>query len=192
MRRRLLNSAIETLHDRGYAAASTTEILRRAKVSRGAMLHHFPTKVDLMLATAFHILELQTSRYRDALALIADPRERFLGITRIVWRALREPTGMALLELLMATRSDPELGRRFPAVGRQFEAVHEEEMRQLAADIGLNNSDALKQMIDVVLGAMRGLSIQLLFAEDDTRVEHAMDMLVAWKREWLDRILPPA
>src|SRR6187431_328106 len=106
MRLRLFNSAIEVLYNRGYAAASTTEILRRAKVSRGAMLHHFPTKVDLMLATASHILDLQTNWYRQQLAEIDDPRERFIGVTKIAWRALREPTGMALLEILMATRSD--------------------------------------------------------------------------------------
>ena len=189
-RLRLIEGAISALHDRGYAAASTTEILRRTKLSTGTMLHHFPTKVDLMLAAAMHIFDLQTARYTAELALIEDPRDRFIGITEIAWRALREPTGMALLEILMATRSDPELGRRFLDVGSKIEQFHEDSMWDMAQEIGLTDRQALKQMIDVVLGAMRGLSIQLLFSKTPERVESAMKMLIDWKVEWLSRVLP--
>ncbi|MGH9097700.1 MAG: TetR/AcrR family transcriptional regulator, partial [Acidimicrobiales bacterium] len=40
----LLNSAFECLVDLGFSATTTTEIAKRAGVSRGAQLHHFPTK----------------------------------------------------------------------------------------------------------------------------------------------------
>ena len=39
----LLDAAIESLVERGYAATTTIETARRAGVSRGAQLHHFPT-----------------------------------------------------------------------------------------------------------------------------------------------------
>ena len=44
MRARLLEATVELLVERGYAGTSTTLVSERAGVSRGAQLHHFPTK----------------------------------------------------------------------------------------------------------------------------------------------------
>lgn len=189
MRRRLIDSAIESLHDVGYSAATTIDILKRAGVSRGALLHHFPTKVDLMLATAEHIVGLQTTWYDEQLALVGDPVERFVAITSITWRALREPTGMALLEILMATRSDPELHRRFPAVAREIERVQQRGMWMLAKQAGIRDRQAIRTMTDALLAGIRGLSIQRLFSENEQVTESAIGLLIAWKREWIAKLL---
>ena len=54
---RLLDATIESLVELGWAATSTTEVVRRAGVSRGAQVHHFPTKEDLVLAALDYLLE---------------------------------------------------------------------------------------------------------------------------------------
>ncbi len=43
-RRRLLDATVACLFERGYAGTTTTELARRAGVSRGAQMHHFPKK----------------------------------------------------------------------------------------------------------------------------------------------------
>ena len=50
MRARLLEATVELLVERGFAGTSTTLVSERAGVSRGAQLHHFPTKNDLVVA----------------------------------------------------------------------------------------------------------------------------------------------
>jgi len=55
-RAKLLNATIECLYDLGYHQTSTVLVTERAKVSRGAMLHHFPTKADL----AYYFVQLWT------------------------------------------------------------------------------------------------------------------------------------
>src|SRR5437762_1035398 len=45
----LLDATLECLIDAGYAATTTTMIAERAGVSRGAQLHHFPTKSELVI-----------------------------------------------------------------------------------------------------------------------------------------------
>src|SRR5690349_22287634 len=66
---RLLDATIECLIERGWAGTSTTEIVRRAGVSRGAQVHHFPTKDDLVLAAVEHLL---ARRIREFEATFAD------------------------------------------------------------------------------------------------------------------------
>lgn len=192
MRLRLVNAAIASLYEVGYSAATTIDILRRAHVSRGAMLHHFPTKIDLILATAQHIVAGQTAWYDEQLALIPDPRERFLAITAITWQAMRQPTGLALLEIQMATRSDPELARRFPPVAREIATIQQRGMWMLAKSANIPDRGAVRRLTDMLLATMRGLSIQLLFVDDVAVVEEAMQIAIDWKRRWLDAQFPSA
>ena len=45
---RLLDATIDCLIELGWSGTSTTEVVRRAGVSRGAQVHHYPTKEDLV------------------------------------------------------------------------------------------------------------------------------------------------
>ncbi|HWB69105.1 MAG TPA: TetR/AcrR family transcriptional regulator [Solirubrobacterales bacterium] len=64
-RERLLAAARELFLEHEYDDVSTEEILARSGVSRGALYHHFPTKLDLFRAV-FEESE------RRALALVAE------------------------------------------------------------------------------------------------------------------------
>src|ERR1700726_4202163 len=64
----LLDAALESLVERGYAATTTVEIARRAGVSRGAQLHHFPTKAELLTAAVQHLRARRTAEFRKAFA----------------------------------------------------------------------------------------------------------------------------
>ena len=57
MRERLLDATIECLITHGWSGTSTTLVSQRAGVSRGAQLHHFPTKNALVLASVVHLSE---------------------------------------------------------------------------------------------------------------------------------------
>ncbi|MEP7090731.1 MAG: helix-turn-helix domain-containing protein, partial [Nocardioidaceae bacterium] len=57
MRQRLLDATVECLVEHGWSGTSTTLVSRRAGVSRGAQLHHFPTKQALVLAAVEHLSE---------------------------------------------------------------------------------------------------------------------------------------
>src|SRR5579863_6792507 len=63
---RLLDATIACLHERGYANTTTTEIANRAGVSRGAQLHHFPHKNDLVVRALDHLFSLRIAEMREA------------------------------------------------------------------------------------------------------------------------------
>src|SRR5262245_55016337 len=67
-RRALLDAAVESLIEVGFARTTTLEVQRRADVSRGALLHHFPSKAELLVAAIDHLAEM---RARELKALSA-------------------------------------------------------------------------------------------------------------------------
>jgi len=54
-RGKVLDATIDCLLELGYANTTTTLISERAGVSRGAQLHHFPTKAELVAAAVEHL-----------------------------------------------------------------------------------------------------------------------------------------
>ena len=64
MQQKLIDAAIQCLYELGYAATTTQLVTDRAGVSRGAILHHYPTKVDLMVAVAEYAARYQNRSVR--------------------------------------------------------------------------------------------------------------------------------
>jgi AcrR family transcriptional regulator len=73
-RRRILDAALEGLVEAGYAGASTLMVQRRAGMSRGGLLHHFPSKDDLFVAAAQHLARARVAETGTQSARPRDPR----------------------------------------------------------------------------------------------------------------------
>ena len=63
-RERVVRATIDEMFAVGYHAATTQAIAERAQVSRGALLHHFPTRADLMRAALETLLDDGTDEIR--------------------------------------------------------------------------------------------------------------------------------
>src|SRR2546430_16819815 len=64
---RLLRATTDCLIKYGYHRMTTTMVADRAAVSRGAFLHHFRTKEELVLAAVEHLFELRNAEFLGAL-----------------------------------------------------------------------------------------------------------------------------
>jgi len=72
-RSKLIEVGVELFSERGYAGVGTEEIVERAKVTRGALYHHFGDKRDLFRAVHESLEERLVAQIAAALA--SDPRE---------------------------------------------------------------------------------------------------------------------
>ena len=108
-RTRLLDAALEVLAERGYAATTTVEVARRAGVSRGAQLHHFPTKAELLAAAVEHLYARRRAEYRAAVGAMPEGADRIDTAVDLLWAMFSGPTFPAWLELQVAARTDDEL-----------------------------------------------------------------------------------
>jgi len=85
MRERLVLAAVACLAEQGYAATTTQLVTDRAGVSRGAILHHFPTKADLMVAVAEYAARHQDEQVAAKLAGVEGGLPLYLAITTAAW-----------------------------------------------------------------------------------------------------------
>lgn len=73
-RQRLLEAAFEEIHRVGFQAASLHHILQRTRVTKGALYHHFPSKLALGYAVVEELLAAYLDRYwLQPLAAADDP-----------------------------------------------------------------------------------------------------------------------
>ncbi|HEV7722399.1 MAG TPA: helix-turn-helix domain-containing protein, partial [Iamia sp.] len=66
----MVETAGAVLMERGYAGVSTNEVANRVGVSRGTLLHHFPSRATLVAAAVEHLLAQRTEAVMGHLATI--------------------------------------------------------------------------------------------------------------------------
>lgn len=126
----LLDATLACLVERGYGRTSTNDIIRLAGVSRGALLHHFASKAELMGAAVGHVFDRCEVEFREAFAqLPVEERTLETAVLRL-WEIFRSPVYDAALELFVAARTDRDLRAVLRPVLMRFE-------RNVAADFGV-------------------------------------------------------
>jgi AcrR family transcriptional regulator len=130
-RARLLDATLECLCDLGYARTTTPEIARRAGLSRGAQLHHYPTKAELVTGAVEHLFERRHREFRQAFARVPAGADRYAAAIDILWSMMSGPTFHAWLELAVAARSDVELRRAVHDLTGRLRALVDETFRDL-------------------------------------------------------------
>lgn len=177
---RLLDATVACVIDRGYAGASTTEICRRAGVSRGAQVHHYPTKARLVAAAIEHLFARRHAEFRASLAEARSLEESLEAL----WELYAGETLFVWLELVVAARTDERLREQLRAVDDRFFAEAQETLRRLfgiAADVDVSGLTRL------ILSVFDGLSLNHSLGGREEVTRRVLDLL-----RGIGRLLPPA
>lgn len=191
-RGKLIRATISTLDALGFAATTTIEVARRAGVSRGAMLHHFSTRAGLLLATAEFILREQECERRDVQHTKERGKSQSCPITVASWEMMQRPEAVALTEIMLGGRSDPEIHASFSTLIRSFNRCLLDGPIQVDRDFGQSNNRLVRAMARLHVAAMRGLVIDKLYCDaSDTSIDDAFQLLVWYKGLAMRRLENP-
>ncbi len=109
----ILDAAVACLVEHGYAGASTLVIQAKAGVSRGRLLHHFPSRDGLLVAAAQHLASTRLAQTEERAARVLadqpDTPERVDRCVELLWSTFQEPHFWAAMELWTAARSNSAL-----------------------------------------------------------------------------------
>ena len=177
-RARLLDATVESLIEVGYAHTTTTAVCTRAGLSRGAQLHHFPTKAELVIAAVAHLTMRRAKEVREEAKRLAGLDDRIEAALELIWTSFSGPLFYAALELWVAARTDPELHENL----FRFERGVGKAMGQLwqefagASQAGESHFD---DVLELTFYVMRGMALQKILKDDDTARRRLYQM---WKR----------
>ena len=150
--------------DLGYSCTTTTVIAEKAGLSRGAMLHHFPSKIDIVRAAVEHLHSKRLKAFRRAIDKLPRDETRVRRALEAYFEHVKHPMYVAFLELWIASRTDPEL----QSILKPAQEAFEREWYKTAVDLfpewegsGANFDIAL----DLVHYVMDGLAVSLLTHE---------------------------
>lgn len=176
---RLMEATVDCLFRYGWSGATTTVIAERAGVSRGAQLHHYPTRAALVLAAVQHLAERRAEEIRsEAAHLTGDLTERLDKVIDLLAAAFTGPLYVAALEIWIAARTDAELrDALLPIEARVGREMHRLTVDVLGAD---ESKPGVREAVQATLDLLRGLGVANLLTDDTPRRTH---LLGAWKHQ---------
>ncbi|WP_232677795.1 TetR/AcrR family transcriptional regulator [Nocardioides sp. R-C-SC26] len=108
---RLLDATIDCLAEHGYAATTTRKVAEIAGLSQGALQHYFPTKGALVEAALTRLTQQLLAEAAQRIVDVPDERTRAESLLDLILDIHQLPIAAAVIELLVAARTDPALGR---------------------------------------------------------------------------------
>lgn len=176
----ILDAAIQCFIELGYANTTTALIASQAGVSRGAMMHHFPSRMSVMTAVIEYLHELRLKEYTELMSNIDSPDQQLTrqGIHSSVdaaWRYVNLPSFIAYQELLAASRTDSELREVMEPVEKDFEKQFLEMAKVLFPH--WQNVGELEAAHDLVQFLMKGMALSHMSVRRNARAKRVMNYL---------------
>ena len=186
-RRALLDAAVESLIGVGFARTTTLEVQRRADVSRGALLHHFPSKAELLGAAIAHLAEMRAVELKRLSAELPAERRASGGragppgasartdaVLGLLWQCFSGTFFQVAMELRTAARTDPELR---PVLASAERTLRDGILAQARTLFGKEVAEhpGLPRALDLTLQLMIGAAMSAVLHGGDKRLDELID-----------------
>ncbi|HEX4400169.1 MAG TPA: TetR/AcrR family transcriptional regulator [Galbitalea sp.] len=181
-RERILAAAVTCLADEGYAATTTSRIQELAGVSRGSLLHQFPSRDDLLIAAVQHLGEQRTVELNDGAEVEARSIDEAVDA---LWATFQGPLFRAALQLWTAAQHNPELAAalapREHELGRRIRL----SMARLFGDASAAHP-RFGDLVSLLISSMRGIALTYTFEKRDATNEPYLALWHALAHQALD------
>lgn len=178
----ILDAAVECLVEHGYSGASTLAIQAKAGVSRGRLLHHFPSRDLLLVAAAQHLAKqrLAQTEQRIATLLAGEPegRGRVDRCVELLWETFQEPHFWAAMELWTAARTNTPLADALRPEERQLRGA----IRSVSDSIwgpAVSSHPRYEQFRELLFTSMRGAALAYSFEDRPAATDPHVEL---WKQ----------
>lgn len=180
MRTRLLDATVECLISYGYSGTTTQRVAELAGVTRGAQVHHFRSKEDLVVAAIEHLAQQRAQSAVRELGRVQGSADPVAMVLDYIWEAHQGPVFVATLELWVAARTDPVLASQIVRVEPIVNSALVAAIGQLMPD-----HPAPKELRDITytaMDALRGILVASFVDQDSARARRRWDRVCAQLR----------
>jgi AcrR family transcriptional regulator len=129
MRETILEAALDCLAEQGYANTTHNLICQKAQISRGALLHHYPSSQELMVAVIDYAFYKHMMTFSKMVSSLTD-ESRMDRNTAIAldWQMCQSREMLVYLEMRSVSRTNNELRSIFIPRARHHDLVWKEEL----------------------------------------------------------------
>jgi AcrR family transcriptional regulator len=183
MRTRLLDATVECLVTYGYAGTTTHRVAEVAGVTRGAQVHHFPSREALVVAAIEHLAEQRTQAAIRELGRVQNTPDPISKALDYLWESHQGPIFAATMELWIAARTDPVLAEQVQRVEPIVNGALIAAIAQL-----LPEQSAQKELRDILytaMDALRGILVASFADPDPQRARKRWDRVCVHLRAML-------
>jgi AcrR family transcriptional regulator len=177
-RLRILKAAAQLIRRRGYARFRTAEVAAEAGVSRGAQLHHFPTKDSLVVATLEHVFEQAQMVSRRRAAAANRPRDLIEAVIEDAREFFFSEHFMVAIDIVLSTSTDQAVRKRILDISRKARRPVETAWAEALVANGVRAAVA-SDIVALTLGVVRGMALRTLWDNDPTWFEQ---LFALWRR----------
>jgi AcrR family transcriptional regulator len=178
-RERILDAAVDCLVRAGYSRTNTASIQAQAEVSRGRLLHQFPSKDELLVAAAHHVSAqrlAETVATADSLPSASrNPGARLDAVVTVTWQTFDRPYFWAATELWLAARTAPQLASAILPGERRLGAVIRTTLDALYGE-DLARHPMYPVVRDVIFTSMRGVAMTYAFDQREPATEPSLKL----------------
>lgn len=164
----LSEATIALMTEVGFTNLTTTNIAKRAGVSRGAMLHHFPSKVALVIhATGEMWGEVVAAAEKLRAACDPDRPDPDFFVSAIWEEVMAERHVSVSVDIMLAARGDPILKSHLDSWVLKMFASYREAARHAFGRGGLSETEC-DALIATIASTLRGQRIAEMMAPEIT------------------------
>lgn len=179
---RVTQATIECILAKGIRATSTVDVARQAGVSRGALVHHYPSKTLLMQAALEDLLSREVESVREMAVKVKAGELDFDSLLKALHEHFKGDLYMVTLEYLTNARTDPDIMKVLVPLAANFNGSLEQIWEQLVASAN-HTSHQNRVALNATLCMMRGMGAQSIWRDDP---ELYREMLLFWKETLLE------
>ncbi len=176
MRERLIEAALASLIDNGYARTTAVDVCKRAEVTRGALFHHFSSLSELLAITLSDTYERIFLTHRDPL-----DRKTLEQWIDGVWDKVRRPEFKAVLEIWLASRNDPDNTVEVSEAIQTYKAIFSPEKNENLDKLLAEDKEAYA-FYRLAVEAMFGLALGRATTPGHEPLDHEVDVIKMLKK----------
>ena len=187
-REAILEATLMCFINQGYANTTTPGIAAMAKISRGAMTHHFKSRKDVIYSAVAYLYRKRIAEYQSLMNEAVSRRknsdssrdavrEDMSNVVRALWKYYTLPCYYAHLELITASRTDLELAQVLMALNQDAEKVVPEFFRAMFPHWSASEEN-LTLTFDLLISTLRGMSVSYMNIRKTARIENMLNHLV--------------
>jgi AcrR family transcriptional regulator len=158
-RQQVMDAVIAILNAKGFAALTNALIIADTGISTGALMHHFPTRQKLLIATVEYAYANIAEYRRQQLERLEPGLPRFRSLIDMSWHTARMPSGFAVNEVRIGARSHDALAATFRPAFTRIGQEYGRFVGKLAREAGLKPDEELQGLWIATSMAMRSMAI---------------------------------